>query len=168
MPLMELGLCSAPARLSPHTLRQNLWGRPAQAAQCLSLVLYGTEDGSTTGPQTKGKLKPGRRLPIATASQSCEELFSLTACWGKIASVTGLKLIRTGDRSGEEKATTVFISMLGSTLCSVRQIPWKRCLLQGPLKEGTAFSHSTLGCEATLTMDPLVLPKVALPSQYLQ
>lgn len=52
-------------------------------------------------------------------------------------------------------------------LCQT-EILWKRCLLQGLLKEGTACSHNTLGWEASFNMGPLGLPQVALPSQDLQ
>jgi len=48
------------------------------------------------------------------------------------------------------------------------EILWKRWLLQELLKEGTDSLGSTLGWEVSLTMGPLGLPKVPLPSQDLQ
>lgn len=62
--------------------------------------------------------------------------------------MTEFKLKRTGDKSGEDKATTAFIGRLESTftVCFIRlRSSGKRWLLQEVLKDGTASSCGTLG-----------------------
>lgn len=79
MPLLGPGLC--PCQAEPtHTEAEPLGKASTRAAQCLSLVLHRTGGWQHSRATNRRELKPWRRLPTAKASQSCEELFSFTAC----------------------------------------------------------------------------------------